>query len=73
MLKIANVYDDEVDAAVGALTAVIEPIMIVFLRSYCWRNRDGHFPSSDQDDAECGWRLSLAVIIRVKGPKVVHK
>jgi len=31
MLKIANVYDDEVDAAVGALTAVIEPIMIVFL------------------------------------------
>jgi len=31
MLKIANVYDDEVDAAVSALTAVIEPIMIVFL------------------------------------------
>jgi type IV pilus assembly protein PilC len=31
MLKIANVYDDEVDTAVTALTAVIEPIMIVFL------------------------------------------
>jgi type IV pilus assembly protein PilC len=31
MLKIANVYDDEVDNAVSALTAVIEPIMIVFL------------------------------------------
>ena len=31
MLKIANVYDDEVDGAVTALTSVIEPIMIVFL------------------------------------------
>ena len=31
MLKIANVYDDEVDNAVSALTAVIEPIMIVLL------------------------------------------
>lgn len=31
MLKIANVYDDEVDAAVTALTSVIEPIMIIFL------------------------------------------
>ncbi|MGB2266214.1 MAG: type II secretion system F family protein, partial [Akkermansiaceae bacterium] len=31
LLKVANVYDDEVDAAVTSLTAVIEPIMIVFL------------------------------------------
>jgi type IV pilus assembly protein PilC len=31
MLKIANVYDDEVDAAVTALVSVIEPIMIIFL------------------------------------------
>jgi type IV pilus assembly protein PilC len=31
LLKVANVYDDEVDTAVTALTAVIEPIMIVFL------------------------------------------
>ena len=29
--KIADFYDDEVDAAVSALTAVIEPVMIVFL------------------------------------------
>ncbi|MGB2559674.1 MAG: type II secretion system F family protein [Akkermansiaceae bacterium] len=31
LLKVANVYDDEVDGAVTALTSVIEPIMIVFL------------------------------------------
>ncbi len=29
--KIADYYDDEVDAAVSALTSMIEPIMIVFL------------------------------------------
>ncbi|HYO47044.1 MAG TPA: type II secretion system F family protein [Gemmatimonadota bacterium] len=29
--KIADFYDDEVDAAVTALTSVIEPVMIVFL------------------------------------------
>ncbi|HET6362439.1 MAG TPA: type II secretion system F family protein [Gemmatimonadota bacterium] len=29
--KIADFYDEEVDAAVSALTAVIEPVMIVFL------------------------------------------
>jgi type IV pilus assembly protein PilC len=29
--KIADFYDDEVDVAVGALTALIEPIMMVFL------------------------------------------
>ena len=29
--KIADFYDDEVDSAVGALTAMLEPIMIVFL------------------------------------------
>lgn len=29
--KIADFYDDEVDAAVGGLTAMIEPIMMVFL------------------------------------------
>jgi type IV pilus assembly protein PilC len=31
LLKIADVYDDEVDNAVTALTSVIEPVMIVFL------------------------------------------
>lgn len=31
LAKIADFYDDEVDAAVEALTAAIEPIMIVFL------------------------------------------
>ncbi|MGJ8675932.1 MAG: type II secretion system F family protein [Akkermansiaceae bacterium] len=31
LLKVADVYDDEVDNAVNALTAVLEPIMIVFL------------------------------------------
>ena len=29
--KIADFYDDEVDTAVAALTALIEPIMMVFL------------------------------------------
>ena len=31
LLKIADVYDDEVDNAVAGLTAMLEPIMIVFL------------------------------------------
>jgi type IV pilus assembly protein PilC len=29
--KIADFYDDEVDAAVAALTSLLEPMMIVFL------------------------------------------
>ena len=29
--KIANTYDEEVDNAVGALTSMIEPLMIVLL------------------------------------------
>ncbi len=31
LIRIANNYDEEVDNAVGALTSLIEPIMIVFL------------------------------------------
>ena len=31
LLKIADVYDDEVDNAVAALTSMLEPIMIVML------------------------------------------
>jgi type IV pilus assembly protein PilC len=31
LLKVADVYDDEVDNAVAALTSMLEPIMIVFL------------------------------------------
>ena len=31
LLKVAEVYDDEVDNAVTALTSILEPIMIVFL------------------------------------------
>ncbi|HRQ88472.1 MAG TPA: type II secretion system F family protein [Bacteroidia bacterium] len=31
LLKIADVYDDEVDNAVDAMTSMIEPLMIVFL------------------------------------------
>jgi type IV pilus assembly protein PilC len=31
LMKIADVYDDEVDNAVSALTSLLEPIMIVFL------------------------------------------
>jgi type IV pilus assembly protein PilC len=31
LLKVADVYDDEVDNAVAAMTAALEPIMIVFL------------------------------------------
>jgi len=30
-LKVADVYDDEVDNSVAAMTAALEPIMIVFL------------------------------------------
>jgi type IV pilus assembly protein PilC len=30
-LKIAEVYDDEVDNSVSALTSMLEPVMIVFL------------------------------------------
>lgn len=31
LLKVADVYDDEVDNAVGAMTSMMEPLMIVFL------------------------------------------
>jgi type IV pilus assembly protein PilC len=31
LLKVADVYDDEVDNSVAALTSMLEPIMIVFL------------------------------------------
>ena len=31
LLKVAEVYDDEVDNAVESLTSLLEPIMIVFL------------------------------------------
>jgi len=31
LMKVADNYDDEVDNAVGAMTALLEPIMIVFL------------------------------------------
>lgn len=31
LLKVADVYDDEVDTAVGAMTSMMEPLMIVFL------------------------------------------
>jgi type IV pilus assembly protein PilC len=31
LLKIADVYDDEVDNSVAALTSVLEPVMIIFL------------------------------------------
>jgi type IV pilus assembly protein PilC len=31
LLKIADVYDDEVDNSVSGITSLLEPIMIVFL------------------------------------------
>jgi type IV pilus assembly protein PilC len=31
LAKVADFYDDEVEAAVGALTSIIEPVMIVVL------------------------------------------
>ncbi len=34
--KIADFYEDEVDAAVKDLLTAIEPIMIVFLGSWSW-------------------------------------
>ncbi|MBN1613756.1 MAG: type II secretion system F family protein [Deltaproteobacteria bacterium] len=35
LAKIADFYDDEVDAAVEAMTALLEPIMMVFLGGVC--------------------------------------
>ena len=35
LTKIADFYDDEVDAAVEAMTALLEPIMLVFLGGIC--------------------------------------
>ena len=29
--KVADFYDDEVDVAVGALTSMLEPVMMVFM------------------------------------------
>src|SRR5207237_1109543 len=34
LLKIADVYDDEVDNSVAALTSLLEPMMIVFLAAF---------------------------------------
>ena len=31
LTQVADVYDDEVDTAVGALPSVLEPIMMVFM------------------------------------------
>ena len=31
LLKVADLYDDEVDNAVAGLTSLMEPVMIVFL------------------------------------------
>ena len=31
LTRIADTYDEEVDNAVGAITSIIEPIMIVFM------------------------------------------
>ena len=31
LIKIAEVYDDEVDTSVAGLTSMLEPIMIIFL------------------------------------------
>ncbi len=31
LLKVADVYDDEVDNAVEGMTSLLEPIMIIFL------------------------------------------
>jgi type IV pilus assembly protein PilC len=31
LLKVADVFDDEVDNSVAGLTAMLEPLMIVFL------------------------------------------
>jgi len=31
LTKVADFYDDEVDAAVGALTSLLEPMLMIFL------------------------------------------
>ena len=31
LMKVADVFDDEVDNAVGAITSLLEPVMIVIL------------------------------------------
>ena len=33
LVKIADFYDDEVDAAIGSISSIIEPVMIVFMGS----------------------------------------
>jgi type IV pilus assembly protein PilC len=33
--KIADFYDDEVDVAVDGITALIEPVMMIFLGGMC--------------------------------------
>ena len=34
--KVANIYEDEVDNTVDGLATLLEPIIMVVFRSYCW-------------------------------------
>ena len=47
--KIADFYDDEVDAAVDALTAMLEPLMMVGPRRHGRRHADRDVPADLQD------------------------
>ena len=58
LLKIADVYDDEVDGAVTALTSILEPIMIVILALVVGAIVFALFLPSDQGHpADAGWGL----------------
>ena len=48
LLKIAEVYDDEVDNSVAGLTAMLEPIMIVFLALVVGTIRHRAVPAAHQ-------------------------
>ena len=46
--KIADFYEDEVDVAVAAMTALIEPLMMVFLGGHHRRSHRRHVPADLQ-------------------------
>ena len=48
LLKIADVYDDEVDNSVAGLTSMLEPIMIVLLARYRGHDRYRAVHAADQ-------------------------
>jgi hypothetical protein len=50
LLKIADVYEDEVDNSVSALTSMLEPLMIVMLARRGRCHRHGPLPPAHRRD-----------------------